>query len=205
MLVLHYTGMANAEAALDRLCDAVARVGAHYLIDENGRVFSLIPEQSRAWHAGAAWWRGQTDINARSLGIELVNPGHEFGLTPFPEPQMSALIDLAGDILARHPVPQINVVGHSDVAPRRKQDPGELFDWRRLAKAGIGLWPDDSKPCDVAGEQALAMLAEIGYETVDPQKTVAAFQRRFRPRRVDGDIDAETMGLVESLFKIMTR
>ena len=141
MLVLHYTGMVSAEAAIERLCDPAAKVSAHYLIDEDGAVRRLVDENHRAWHAGEASWRGKSDINARSLGIELVNPGHEFGYRPFPEAQMAALEALAQDILARHTIEARNVVGHSDVAPRRKTDPGELFDWRRLAEAGIGLWP----------------------------------------------------------------
>ncbi len=205
MLVLHYTGMANAEAALGRLCDAATKVSAHYLIDEDGRIISLVPEDRRAWHAGAAWWRGNTDINARSIGIELVNPGHEFGLAAFPDAQMSALVDLAGDILGRHGVPPRNVVGHSDVAPRRKQDPGELFDWHRLAQAGIGLWPAGSKSRDGQGDQGLAMLAKIGYETTDPQKTTEAFQRRYRPNGIHGRMDDETAGLVIDVLAISSQ
>lgn len=201
-LVLHYTGMANAEAALDRLCDEAAGVSAHYLIDEGGSVFSLVAEEFRAWHAGVAWWRGHSDINARSIGIELVNPGHEFGLTPFPEPQVLALINLACGILERHRVPSVNVVGHSDIAPRRKQDPGELFDWPRLARAGIGLWPGHCVPQEMGQGQALQLLAEIGYETTDLKKTIEAFQRRYRPRRINGIIDRETAGMIASVLAI---
>ncbi len=202
MLVLHYTGMGDAGQALERLCDAASKVSAHYLIDEEGRLFSLAPEDRRAWHAGVAWWRGRTDINACSIGIEMVNPGHEFGLSPFPEPQMSALVDLARDILRRHPISPFNIVGHSDIAPRRKRDPGELFDWRRLAGAGIGPWPDHPEPHEMTADQALRMLAEIGYETVDPRKTVEAFQRRYRAARIDGLVDCETAGLVAALLAI---
>ncbi len=147
ILVVHYTGMETAEAALDRLMDPAAKVSAHYLIDEDGTLYRLVEEDRRAWHAGVASWRGATDVNARSIGIELVNPGHEFGYRPFPEAQTGALIDLAADIVARHRIPARNVVGHADVAPRRKMDPGELFDWPRLAAAGIGLWPEESDTC----------------------------------------------------------
>ena len=141
VLVIHYTGMAGAEEALNRLCDPAARVSAHYLIDEDGTVIRLVDESRRAWHAGHAFWRGAADVNGRSIGIELVNPGHELGYRPFAEAQMRALKHLARGILSRHPIPPRNVVGHSDVAPRRKKDPGELFDWRSLARAGIGPLP----------------------------------------------------------------
>ena len=176
MLVLHYTGMRSCAEALARLCDPAAKVSAHYLIDEDGTCVPLVAEDRRAWHAGVSFWRGHADINARSIGIELVNPGHEFGYRPFPEAQMRALIDLCRGILARHPIPPCNVVGHADVAPRRKRDPGDLFDWRRLAAAGIGLWPEGT----AAGEGDLAAaLATIGYETVDLAASVAAFRDRF--------------------------
>ena len=176
MLVLHYTGMRSCAEALARLCDPAAKVSAHYLLDEDGSLYSLVAEDCRAWHAGVSFWRGHTDINARSIGIELVNPGHEFGYRPFPEVQMVALIDLCRGILARHPIPPRNVVGHADVAPRRKRDPGELFDWRQLAAAGIGMWPEGT----AGGVDDLAVsLAAIGYETVDLPATVAAFRDRF--------------------------
>ena len=132
ILLIHYTGMESAEAALDRLCDPAAQVSAHYLIEEDGTIWSLVDEQHRAWHAGIAYWAGETDINSRSIGIELVNPGHELGYRPFPMPQMEALAGLAREILARHTIPNHRVLGHSDVAPERKCDPGELFDWAWL-------------------------------------------------------------------------
>ena len=204
ILVLHYSGMETADAALARLCDPAAKVSAHYLIDEDGAVRRLVAEERRAWHAGAACWRGVRDVNGRSLGIELVNPGHEFGYRPFAEAQMAALEDLARDILARHPIEARNVVGHSDVAPRRKMDPGELFDWPRLAAAGIGLWPA-SAPADEADadeDEAKAMLADFGYETGDLGMTVTAFQRHFRPRRVDGTMDGDTAGRLRGLLKL---
>jgi N-acetylmuramoyl-L-alanine amidase len=195
MLVIHYTGMQSAEAALERMCDAGAEVSAHYMIDEAGQVFALVDEEKRAWHAGVSYWRGESNINSRSIGIELVNPGHEFGYRPFPESQMAALIELARSILTRWPIPPRNVVGHSDVAPRRKADPGELFDWRRLAEAGIGLWP---APAAGEGDPA-ALLAACGYETDDLQASLIAFQRHFRPSRCDGVADAETLSLLNGL------
>ena len=195
LLVLHYTGMASAAEALARLCDPAAEVSAHYLIDEDGTVHALVDEAMRAWHAGRGWWRGETDVNSRSIGIELVNPGHEFGYRPFPATQIAALTALAAGILARHPIPPRNVVGHADVAPGRKRDPGELFPWRELAAAGIGLWPAPA----VAGSDPMAMLAAHGYDITDAGAAIAAFQRHFRPARVDGVIDAETAALMAGL------
>ena len=202
MLILHYTGMRTAQEALDRLCDSAARVSAHYLIDEDGAVTRLVAEEKRAWHAGISSWRGRSDINGASIGIELVNLGHEFGYRRFPEPQMAALETLARGILGRHPIPARHVIGHSDVAPLRKQDPGELFDWSRLARAGIGVWPDFS---GVAARslpnlrEIQSMLAAIGYfcpqsGALDAASTAAllAFQRHFRPERCDGVLDTET-------------
>jgi N-acetylmuramoyl-L-alanine amidase len=195
MLVIHYTGMQSAEAALKRMCDPAAEVSAHYMIDEAGRVFALVDEEKRAWHAGLSFWRGESGVNSRSIGIELANPGHEFGYRPFPEAQMAALIELAKGILSRWPIPPRNVVGHSDVAPRRKEDPGELFDWRRLAEQGIGLWP---KP-EAGGGDPTALLTACGYETEDPQASLTAFQRHYRPSRCDGVADAETLSLLKGL------
>ncbi|HIJ42893.1 MAG: N-acetylmuramoyl-L-alanine amidase [Rhodospirillales bacterium] len=204
MLVLHYTGMATVEAALERLRDPMAKVSAHYLIGEQGEVISLVAEEHRAWHAGEAFWRGNTDINSRSIGIELVNPGHEFGYRTFTETQMAALRGLAADILGRHPVPARNVVAHSDVAPRRRTDPGELFDWRWLAAGGIGLWPGAWEARRAAADEVRNMLAEYGYETGDLGKTVTAFQRRFRRRQIDGVADAETVGRLDALLRLLS-
>jgi len=197
MLVLHYTGMTSAEAALARLCDSKAEVSAHYLIDEDGSVHALVEEGMRAWHAGRSWWRGEADVNSRSIGIELVNPGHEFGYRPFPQAQIAALVGLAQGILSRHPIPPRNVVGHADVAPSRKQDPGELFPWEALADQGIGLWPETAE----ANGEAVVMLAEYGYDTTDPAAAMVAFQRHFRPGRVDGVADAETAALLAGLLR----
>ena len=205
MLVLHYTGMETAEAARVRMCDPEAKVSAHYMVDEDGTVTRLVNEARRAWHAGLSFWRGRTDINARSIGVELVNPGHEFGYCPFPEAQTAALVELARDIVDRHAIPARNVVGHSDVAPRRKTDPGELFDWRRLAAAGIGLWPAESDDCLMDPGIVRDMLAQYGYETEDLFKTLQAFQRHFRPARVNGRVDFETARLLKGLLETVER
>jgi N-acetylmuramoyl-L-alanine amidase len=199
MLVLHYTGMKSSKAAIDRLCNPQSKVSAHYVIREDGRTVQLVAEERRAWHAGVASWRGNTDINARSVGIEMVNPGHEYGLKPFPEKQMSALETLILNILQRHPLPGRNVVGHSDVAPRRKADPGELFDWSRLYKCGIGVWPKDSKGSGMTKQQAGILLRNFGYETSDLGKTLEAFQRHFRPVEINGKLDSETAQLLRGL------
>jgi N-acetylmuramoyl-L-alanine amidase len=213
ILLLHYTDMLSAEAALQRMTDAAARVSAHYCIDEDGTVYRLVPEERRAWHAGISSWAGATDINARSIGIELVNPGHTCGYRPFAEAQMQALEALATEILGRHPIPAHRVLGHSDVAPARKIDPGELFDWRRLARAGIGLWPEplgfaDPGPArstrDIADVQS--KLARFGYGVVvtgvldrATEQALSAFQRHFRPASFDGQPDGETRRLLAAL------
>ncbi len=199
MLVLHYTGMTDMESALARLRDAQAAVSAHYLIDEDGTLYALVPEESRAWHAGLSWWRGEGDVNSRSVGIELVNPGHEFGYRPFPEAQIAVLIDLARAVLVRHAIPPRNVVGHADVAPARRQDPGELFPWARLAEAGVGLFPAAEGSAALAEDDGLAALAAYGYDVTDPAAAVTAFQRHFRPRAVTGSFDAETLGRLARL------
>lgn len=175
MLVLHYTFIDGA-ASLARLCDPAAEVSAHYLIEEDGRVFALVSEGMRAWHAGKSSWQGDSDVNSRSIGIELVNPGN----TPFAEAQIRALIELAGAILARHPIPAANVVGHSDVAPGRKDDPGALFPWARLAAFGIGIWPFP----DPADQPADSVLAAWGYDMTDAPVARAAFRLHFRASSV---------------------
>ncbi len=202
MLVLHYTGMESASAALDRLCDPEAKVSAHYVIDEDGQVTGLVGEASRAWHAGESFWRGEVDINGRSLGIELVNPGHEFGYRNFPDAQMAALENLAAELLSRHPIPARNVVGHSDVAPGRKTDPGERFDWARLAAAGIGLWPDAALHAEIEDADVRIMLGAYGYDNTDPGLAITAFQRHFRPESLDGLADGETVGRLKALLDL---
>ncbi len=205
MLVLHYTGMETAQAALQHLCDSGSQVSAHYLIEEDGSVHRLVDEDKRAWHAGLAWWRGALDVNGRSIGIELVNPGHELGYRVFPDAQMEALGALAGAILRRHPIAPRNVVGHGDVSPRRKQDPGELFDWCALAQMGVGLWPTEVRRINVTEVQMCAMLSAYGYEVADVPAAIAAFQRHFHPRCVDGVAGSETAGILSRLVEMASK
>jgi N-acetylmuramoyl-L-alanine amidase len=216
MLVLHYTAMETATAALDWLCNPESKVSTHYLIDEAGKVFRLVTEDQRAWHAGVANWFEETNINARSIGIELHNPGPELGDPPFEEAQMVALIDLVREIIARHDIAATRVLGHSDVAPIRKRDPGEKFDWARLADAGIGFWPDHTGAADQKvdprsnGDEVSAlqsMLGAYGYGVTrsgkyddETKAVVTAFQRHFRPANVDGIADGETLGILEALL-----
>ena len=197
MLVLYYTGMQCAEAAIERLCDPGARVSAHYLVEENGTIWRLVPDSRRAFHAGVSCWEGEAGLNAVSLGIEIVNPGHEWGYRPFPAAQMDSVERLCRDLITRHPIPPHRVVGHSDIAPDRKADPGELFDWRGLARAGIGIWPTAKPPCpslEKSRAQCLADLAAIGYCEAREleQPVLTAFQRRFRPGCCDGRLDIGT-------------
>ncbi|MBT5047062.1 MAG: N-acetylmuramoyl-L-alanine amidase [Rhodospirillaceae bacterium] len=201
ILLLHYTGMQSAGASLERLCDPEAKVSAHYLIDEDGTVYGLVDEARRAWHAGVSYWEGATDINARSIGIELQNPGHEFGYRPFPEAQMVSLMDLCHGILTRHPIPPDRVLAHSDVAPQRKEDPGELFNWKRLAEAGIGRLPNTAvTAADPDDQEARTRLTGIGYDPEAPlDAVITAFQRHHRQTQVNGVIDAETMSLIQGL------
>jgi N-acetylmuramoyl-L-alanine amidase len=191
MLILHYTGMKTGAEALARLRDPAAEVSSHYLIEEDGQIFALVPETRRARHAGLSHWGGRTALNAFSIGVEIVNPGHEWGYRPFPALQMAAAAELCLDVLARHPIPARHVLAHSDVAPDRKQDPGEMFDWLGLARCGVGLWPEaDAEP----QADALTLLGRIGYRTDLPLPVlVAAFQRHWRPERVDGVADATTL------------
>jgi N-acetylmuramoyl-L-alanine amidase len=196
-LILHYTGMRSGEEAIARLRDPAAKVSSHYVVEEDGTVFRLVPEQRRAFHAGVSQWRGNTLLNGRSIGIEIVNPGHEWGYRPFPALQMAAVCDLCLVILARHPIPARNVVAHSDVAPDRKEDPGELFDWEGLAANGVGLWP---RPDGAAEGDALALLGAIGYRTDLPLDVlIRAFQRHWRPERVNGIADAGTLARLNAV------
>jgi N-acetylmuramoyl-L-alanine amidase len=214
MLVLHYTGMETGDAALARMRDPAAKVSAHYMIEEDGRIFRLVPEDRRAWHAGVSSWRGNTDINARSIGIELVNPGHTCGYRLFPEAQMRALEDLARGILARHPIPAHRVLGHSDVAPARKIDPGELFDWQQLARAGVGIWPQPVSFPDPGFARSPNAIADVqskldrfGYAVAvtgvfdqATRQALSAFQRHFRPGDFGGSPDGETRRLLAALI-----
>ncbi len=190
MLILHYTGMKSAQAAIDRLRDPAARVSSHYVVEEDGVVWNLVAEDRRAWHAGVSAWRGHAVLNDRSVGVEIVNPGHEWGYRTFPALQMAAVCDLCLGILARHPIPPRNVVGHSDVAPDRKEDPGELFDWEGLARNGVGLWPAEGAP--VTEDQVSEALRRIGYPIPDLATTLRAFQRHWRPLCVNGRADFGT-------------
>jgi len=211
MLILHYTGMKTAAAALDRLCDPEARVSAHYVIEEDGAVWQLVEEERRAWHAGVSRWRGAPLVNGRSIGIELVNPGHEFGYRPFPAAQIDALVELCGGILARHAIPPRHVLGHADVAPARKEDPGELFPWQRLAAAGIGLWPSPAPDAATDWPAVARDLAAVGYDVSngmpgDPALRLAliAFQRHWRQRLCDGESDRETAAQLAGLRALIS-
>lgn len=202
LLVLHYTGMRSAEAALSRLTDPASGVSAHYTIDEDGTVYAHVAEERRAWHAGAGSWRGTGDVNSRSIGVEIVNPGHEFGYRAFPEAQMVSVIELARAVMKRWDLPATAVLGHSDTAPDRKTDPGELFDWRRLAANGVGWWPavEPSEIGPAESGEVVELLKRIGYDA-SAERVTAAFQRRWRPSRVDGRVDAETLALMRAVAR----
>jgi N-acetylmuramoyl-L-alanine amidase len=214
MLILHYTGMRTAREAIDRLRDPAAHVSAHYVVDEDGAVLRLVPEERRAAHAGVSYWRGHTGLNDRSIGIEIVNPGHEWGYRDFPVLQLAAVCDIGLAILSRHPIPARNIVAHSDVAPDRKQDPGEKFEWRSLAQNGVGLWPEYvpdlgtvGSVCDAAIlREVRAALADIGYRVAqegafDPALATAlrAFQRHWRPEAITGEADAGTRARLDAV------
>jgi N-acetylmuramoyl-L-alanine amidase len=202
MIVLHYTGMRDEASAIARLCDPEARVSCHYLVCEDGRIHRVVQEEKRAWHAGRSWWRGMTDMNGASIGIEIVNPGHEFGYRPFPEEQIDALLPLLSSIKERYGITRGNVVGHSDIAPQRKQDPGELFPWSRLARLRLAL-PRPTKnlldPNWTDGGFLLA-LERFGYDVSDRMAAIVAFQRRFRPELIDGEIDGECRAILLALL-----
>ncbi|MFA5965812.1 MAG: N-acetylmuramoyl-L-alanine amidase [Sphingomonas sp.] len=202
MIVLHYTGMVDARQALERLCDPVAEVSTHYLIDDDGTIHRLVAEDKRAWHAGKSRWRGIEDINSASIGIELVNPGHEFGYRPFTEEQIDALIPLVSAIKERHGITRGNVVGHSDIAPTRKQDPGELFPWNRLARVRLALPRPTKNLMDPGWSDAgfLVALERFGYDVTDKLAAVVAFQRRYRPELIDGVIDGECRCILLALL-----
>jgi len=202
ILLLHYTGMKTGPDALARLRERAAGVSAHYLVEEDGRVFRLVAEEKRAWHAGVASWAGASDINARSVGVEIVNPGHEWGYRAFPEAQIAAVVDLSAAIVRRHDIAPARVLGHSDVAPERKEDPGELFPWTRLAQAGLAAPPFEGAPApDLAREDCLIWLEEIGYR-VDPRgpaAAVLAFQRRHAPASLGRGLDPHTKAAIRAV------
>ncbi len=232
LVVLHYTGMQDGEAALRRLTDPspvagrylgpwqggdvapdapLARVSAHYVVGVDGVIYRVVAEQSRAWHAGASSWRGEGDVNSRAIGIEIVNGGHDFGLPEYTLAQIDAVIALVGDILSRHRLKPSQVVAHSDVAPERKQDPGEKFPWRRLAEAGVAIWPEPdlaTLSVDTPIVTLQAQLGAIGYcvqqtGVIDAQTKAAlmAFQRRFRPASIHGAADEETRRLLAAVAR----
>ncbi len=202
MVVLHYTGMIDGASAIARLADPEAKVSAHYVVAEDGQVVRMVDEANRAWHAGRSWWRGTSDINSASIGIEIVNPGHEFGYRPFPEAQIDAVIELLAGIMERHSITRGNVVGHSDVAPARKEDPGELFPWYRLARLRLALPRPTKNLMDPQWPDAgfLLALERFGYDVADGVAAVRAFQRRFRPEMIDGIIDGECRAILLGLL-----
>ena len=218
-LILHYTGMPSADAALRRLCDQRAQVSSHYFVGEDGEVLQLVPEERRAWHAGQSWWAGETDINSCSLGIEIANGGHPGGLPPFPEVQIEAVVALCRDLCTRHAIAPQRVLAHSDIAPRRKIDPGENFPWDMLHRAGVGHWVPPAGAAGVglrrgegggAVEALQRALANYGYEIAATgsfdeatEFVIAAFQRHFRPMRVDGIADAATLATLHDLVRAL--
>lgn len=224
LLVLHYTGMPTAEAAVARLRDPSAAVSAHYVVDEDGSILRLVAEERRAWHAGRGEWQGETDCNAASVGIEIVNPGHEFGYRDFPEVQIDAVVSLISDIRTRWTISDSRIIGHSDLAPERKQDPGERFPWKRLASVGHGLWFEPAPERIAAlgaplgvGDEGLGVIVlraglhRLGY-ALQPggdydaatRLTVEAFQRHWRPALVDGIADGETRATLMGVLQLAT-
>jgi N-acetylmuramoyl-L-alanine amidase len=218
MLVLHYTGMTDAQAALAHLCSPASEVSSHYVVMEDGRIIQCVPEERRAWHAGQSSWAGETDINSCSIGIEIVNPGHDYGYPDFPRRQIAAVTALCRSIFTRHRIPPDRVLAHADIAPSRKRDPGEKFPWRTLYDSGIGLWVPPAPvvkggPIYVLGESNPAIL-EIqdllvrygygvepsGYLDATTHDAITAFQRHFRPALVDGVLDVSTLQTLKALF-----
>ena len=217
ILLLHYTGMRSGQAALERLTDPAAEVSSHYLVEENGEIVQLVPEARRAWHAGAGSWRGRGDVNSRSIGIEIVNPGHEHGYRPFPDAQIAAVIELCRECVDRWQILPQSVLAHSDIAPARKEDPGELFPWDQLFSAGVGHW---SVPQTVSSGRFLsegdrgqpveawqALLAAYGYPIEidgifgkETRLVTLGFQRHFRPGKLDGVADVATISTLHRLL-----
>lgn len=216
-IILHYTGMATALGAEDWLCDPRSQVSSHYLVDEGGAVVQMVPEQCRAWHAGKSFWQGETDLNSRSVGIEIANPGHDLGYSDFPDAQIEAVIDLCRDIMGRWPIPAHRVLAHSDIAPMRKIDPGEKFPWKRLAAEGIGFYIDPAPirtglslstgDTGLTVERLQQQLSALGFGIqvsgvydADTATVVRAFQRHFRPQIVDGIADESTRATLGDLL-----
>ena len=222
MLVLHYTGMKTGPEAVTRLRDPEAKVSAHYVVNEDGSILRLVAEERRAWHAGRGAWQGETDCNAASIGIEIVNPGHEFGYRAFPDAQIGAVIELIADVRSRWTIPDARIIGHSDLAPDRKEDPGELFPWKRLAGEGHGLWVDPAPERIAAlgaplspGDEGMGVIVlrsglhRLGYGLKpggdydeETRLTVTAFQRHWRPSNIDGVADGETRARLVGLLQL---
>lgn len=221
VLVLHYTGMLSCEDAIARMCSAEGGVSAHYVVDEDGTQYRLVAEENRAWHCGISCWNGRAALNDISIGIEVVNPGHEFGYRPFPRKQMESVRDLARDIIKRHAIIPRNVVGHADIATRRKKDPGELFDWQWLASEGVGVWPkvkpllsprkvllslEDRNDKVYQLQHRLARygyhIREDGYYGEKTEHVVIAFKRHFVQDQVDGVWTAKAEAMLEGLLKV---
>jgi N-acetylmuramoyl-L-alanine amidase len=223
MIVLHYTGLADGEAALELLCSAQSELSAHYVVMEDGQLVQCVAEARRAWHAGASMWAGKADLNSCSIGIEVANPGHDFGYPDFTAPQIEAVIALCRDLMARHHIPPDRVLAHSDVAPTRKKDPGEKFPWRQLHERSVGHWVEPAPvaeggpvlgpgDCTPAVRKLQVTLAAYGYGipvtgSYDAltKDVVAAFQRHFRPARVDGVADASTAETLDALHAARIR
>jgi len=225
ILILHYTGLPTVERAIEVLADPVCQVSCHYVIDENGRITQMVPEDLRAWHAGVSYWQGHTDLNSMSVGIEIQNPGHDAGYPEFPDVQMDSVIALSKDITQRHNMRPEHVLAHSDIAPQRKNDPGEKFDWHRLYQAGIGHWVEpvplvtDPAQNEASATQSKALafefqklLRDYGYDcpidgAIDDRmvKVTEAFQRHFRPARVDGHIDESSLQTLQKLHAVLGR
>jgi N-acetylmuramoyl-L-alanine amidase len=215
-VVLHYTGMKRPEDALARLADPSAEVSAHYVVDDEGLIYRMVAEECRAWHAGVAYWKGDRDLNSISIGIEITNPGHDYGYRDFPAKQIAAVDALVRDIMERHRLEPSAVIGHSDIAPGRKIDPGELFPWQHLAQNGVGVWPSLGGTRKlITADEAMKLLSAIGYATplstplgadllTNPLDCVSAFQRHYRPRKIDGMFDGETLALIQVLAEEIT-
>lgn len=213
MVIIHYTGMTSSLAALERLCSKDAEVSAHYLINEQGDIYQLVDEEKRAWHAGLSYWNGEVDINSLSIGIELVNKGHELGYENFPKPQMENLIALCQMIKKKYSIQDKYFLGHSDIAPDRKIDPGEKFDWKLLSQNGLGLWPELEENQNLkdsfSKDQLMYYLKYIGYgmrKKTDTQEEYhyisKAFQRHYQPQRINEEPNIETLYLAKKLYDL---
>lgn len=210
-IVIHYTGMKSGREALSRLCDQSAKVSSHYFIEEDGTIYRLVSEEKRAWHAGKSYWKGETDLNSASLGIELVNPGHQFGYRPFSVYQINSLKELCGDIIRRHGFSsKLSLLAHSDIAPGRKEDPGELFPWQDMFLAGFGLWPElkSGDYFSATDGDIQKLLRRIGYSCPDhgeydqlTREALLAFQRRFHQENLTGTPELETVARLRAVCR----